>query len=127
MTSVAESIAIEQMRKHPGLLEWFHFGEVGVSSEFIARYLTGQTIRGSFNDPADPDDFKRCEKLLRAVPSLRKEFPRMAEASTRWEFLVENWEAIAASLEEEIPGIFDGGHSSGRAPKTYALMRADRA
>ena len=127
MTSVAESIAIEQMRKHAGLLEWFHFGEVGVSSEFIARYLTGQNTRGGFNDPADPDDFKRCEKLLRAVPSLRKEFQRMREVSTRWEFLVENWDAITASLEDEIPGIFGGGHTSGSAPKAYALMNADRA
>ncbi|WP_102158696.1 hypothetical protein [Zhihengliuella halotolerans] len=101
--------------EHPGLERWLNDGERGVSSNAIVQYLVHGKIPAGFNDPADPSDFRRCELLLKAVPSLRKQFHRMAEVSPRWAALVERWGEIAALLEEEYP--------TGKASRTFELMR----
>lgn len=111
---------------HPNLSEWLLFGERGASSNAIASYLAYGRLPGGFNDPADPSDFRRCELLLRSVPTLRKEFHRMAEVSKRWEFLVEKWDEIVASLESEASNVW-AGYRGGSAPKTYALMNQTEA
>ena len=105
----------------PNLQGWLALGERGVSSESMVRYLVyGQRTNG-FNDPADPSDFRRCELLLRWVPELREEFPRMAEVSRRWASLVAHWDEIRALLEEEIPDVWTTYR--GGAKRTYALMQ----
>ncbi|MBG6085850.1 hypothetical protein [Zhihengliuella flava] len=101
--------------EHPGLERWLNYGERGVSSNAIVQYLVHGKVPAGFNDPADPSDFRRCELLLTAVPSLRQQFHRMAEVSPRWAALVERWGEIAALVEEEYP--------TGRGPRAYALMR----
>ena len=111
---------------HPNLSNWLLFGERGMSSEAIASYLAYGRLPGGFNDPADPADFRRCELLLRAVPTLRKEFHQMANISKRWAFLVEKWDDIVASLEAEVPNVW-AKHCGGSAPKTYALMNPKAA
>ncbi|MFS0716865.1 hypothetical protein ABC337_15375 [Arthrobacter sp. 1P04PC] len=108
-----------------GLTDWLMFGERGVSSEAIVGHLVYGKVRGGFNDPADPADFRRCELLLRQVPLLRLELPRMAEVSTRWAALSANWDKIAALLEEEVPNVWEplGYRRGGSAPRTYDLMK----
>lgn len=111
--------------RHPGLSTWQQFGERGCSSKAMASYLSGGSIPPGFNDPADPDDFRRCELLLRAVPTMREELPRMAAVSKRWAGLVEKWDEIARTLESEIPEVFASYPPPGtRAPRTAALMRS---
>ena len=109
--------------EHPGLERWLNYGERGLSSDAIVQYLVHGTIPAGFNDPGDPADFRRCEKLLRAVPSLRVEFHRMSKVSPRWAGLVRLWDEIARSFEEEAPGALDAGCGARwAAPKTYVLM-----
>ncbi|WPM94355.1 hypothetical protein VG1_CDS0031 [Arthrobacter phage Cupello] len=111
---------------HPGLSTWYTLGERGASSNALASYLSGGPLPPGFNDPADPSDFRRCELLLRAVPTLRDELPRMATVSDRWAGLVQKWDEIAALMEEEVPGVFSGRklHPRATSPKAYALMRS---
>lgn len=109
---------------HPGLRTWETLGERGLSSNALAAHLSGGAIAHGFNDPADPADFRRCELLLRAVPTMREELPRMAAVSPRWAGLVEKWDEIVALMEEEVPGVFDGQPPWGaKAPRAYALIR----
>lgn len=122
--SIEHTLAIERMRQHPGLLEWFHFGETGVSSRFIVDYLVHGHQPRPFDAPVDPADFRRCELLLRAVPTLRLEFHRMANVSPRWEHLVKKWDGILGLIDEEVPGVWDS--SNGSAPRAYALMNVIR-
>lgn len=108
------------------LIEWLAGGERGISSNAIVKRITGLSTglrRRGMDYPLDPADFKRCEKLLRAVPALRPELHRMSDVSPVWAALVARWDEIAALLEEEAPGVYDGALSR-RAPNTYALMRS---
>lgn len=110
---------------HPGLSAWRTLGETGTSSKALASYLAGGWLPPGFNDPADPGDFRRCELLLRAVPTLRPLLPKMAEVSPRWAGLVEQWDNIVALMEKEVPESFTGRVPYGAtAPKSYALIRS---
>lgn len=107
-------------------VHWLASGSRGRSSEAIVGRLTGvpvgrpPTTRHDY--PYDPDDFQRCERLLRAVPLARSALPLMRDVSPEWAGLVDDWDNLADLLESEIPGVYDGKH--GCAPKTYERMRA---
>lgn len=103
---------------------WRAFGEHGISSEYLFdRLLLGVTDSSHvWTYPHDPDDLKRCEKLLRMVPELRSRLCEMAGAGPVWGALVGRWGEIVVLLEDEIPGVYDG--RTGRAPHTYELMRS---
>lgn len=110
---------------HPGLTEWLIYGERGASSDAIVKALTSLHAAGPWDrsHPYDPSDFRRCETLLRSVPSLRALMPRMADVSPVWAQLVERWDDIVALGESEVPGIFDGFDHGQPAPMMYALIR----
>lgn len=93
---------------HPGLLQWFITGDMGMAARDMAAHLSGRKRQGSIGYPWDFGDFHRCERLLRAVPTLRAELPRMRECQGVWERLVDRWDDIVAAAEEEHPGVFDG-------------------
>lgn len=103
---------------------WLATGERGISSETIASHLTGVPIAKYRDHPYDPSDFRRCERLLRAVPLARATFSSMAEVSPTWARFVERWDELVALAEEEVPGVFEG--ADGAAPRTYALMKQIR-
>jgi hypothetical protein len=109
----------------PSLTTWLMFGERGLSSEAIVMKLVYGRVNPGFNDPSDPDDFRRCELLLRQVPELRADFHRMAEVSPRWAGLVERWSDLVALVEEEFPEVWKpkSYRRSGEAPRTYELMK----
>lgn len=107
-------------------VEWLASGERGTSSECIFYVMTGMPVgsyRCSTAHPSDPDDFKRCEKLLRKVPEFLSRFDEMRVVSPVWDKLVTNWNRIACLIEEEAPGVLSGEFRHGSAPKTYALMK----
>lgn len=105
------------------LLNWLANGERGTSSDTLFTHLTGITaIRGYQSHPLDPDDFRRCELLLRQVAGLREKLHHARQISPVWERLVQHWDEIVWTLESEIPGCFEG--VTGKAPKTYALMES---
>lgn len=105
---------------------WLASGSRGISSEAIVSRLTGvpisQRAADRYSYPHDPDDFQRCERLLRAVPLARVCLPTMRGVGPEWAGLVDEWDALADMLEREIPGVYEGRHGS--APETYARMRA---
>jgi hypothetical protein len=99
------------------LLDWYATGERGLSSECIARVMTGRpggdrfSVRGSH--PVDPADLRRCLLLLDRLPPGSIE--RMRAVSGEWCVLVEHWDELAALFREEEP--------SGEAPRCYRRMR----
>lgn len=107
---------------------WLASGERGISSEAIVNQLTGKPVGrpwGGRDHPCDPDDFRRCERLLRDYPLARLTFPEaMRKRSDVWAALVDHWDELVELIESEAPGVFDGTPSRGaRAPKAYALMK----
>lgn len=108
-------------------VEWLASGERGISSEFIFYVLTGIPAgkdRGyGYCHPSDPDDFKRCEKLLRYVPEFRYRLDEMRVVSHVWDALVSNWNRLVVLIAEEAPGVLYGERNRGSAPKAYALMK----
>jgi hypothetical protein len=106
---------------------WLRTGERGLSSEYIFERLTGFPLLDGWHcdrkpHPLDPDDFKRCELLLRAVPEFRSRLDEMKSAGKIWGRLVNNWQQIVDLLDSEIPGW--ANDAIGLAPKTYKFMKS---
>lgn len=110
------------MTDYPGLRTWLLTGEHGQSSLAIANRLRFATVATHTDHPYDPADFRRCELLLRAAPTMRRDLHRMADVSDEWAALVPHWDLLVAAMEAEIPGVFDGP-ARGRAPVTCALIQ----
>ncbi|KHJ74672.1 hypothetical protein [Rhodococcus sp. Chr-9] len=118
----------EGLLKLEHFAHWLASGERGISSEAIVSHLTGHQVGRPWagaDHPWDPDDFYRCEMLLRAYPLARLAFPAMKSRSEVWARLVDAWDELVALGEEEVPGIFSGP-ARGRAPRMYARMRQIR-
>ena len=105
---------------------WLANGERGISSEAIVSNLTGEQVgRRSWSSthPHDPDDFRRCQLLLRAHPLAAISFPKvMRTVSPEWARLVDAWDDIHTAIEAEAPGYLDD--PDGSAPNGYRLMKA---
>ena len=109
----------------PAAVEWLMSGERGLSSRAIFDWLLlGQVDREwGAAYPRDPDDFRRCELLLRQVPELRDRMPEMAALGPEWAALVEHWSEIVAVFEREVALAFQpGARLKASAPQTYGLM-----
>jgi hypothetical protein len=110
-------------------IKWLASGERGQSSNTLFSILTGVNAHSGFcglSHPSDPDDFKRCEKLLRQCPELRADLWRMKGITPAWGPLVEHWDNLVELFESEVPGVLDGGKWPFRVPatKTYELMKS---
>ena len=78
---------------------WIANGETGLSSKTMWRCFMGQKDERICH-PSDPDDFKRCYKLLRAVPEWKKEMRKLVGLSDVWRQLVDNWDKLTEMYEE---------------------------
>lgn len=106
--------------------QWLASGERGLSSNAIVAHLTGKPI-GRYTPmprdyPHDPDDFRRCQLLLEAVPIARLTFPSMRSVSPEWARLVDAWDDIAAAIEADAPGYLRAPHGKS-SPRGYRLMK----
>lgn len=103
---------------------WLALGERGMSSQAIVEHLTGVRLdRWSHgNHPYDPDDFRRCQLLLNAVPLARLMFPTMRECSPKWARLVDAWDEIHLAIQEEAPDYL-GSPGGKSAPRAHKLMQ----
>ncbi len=82
---------------------WLKNGEQGISSKTMFKYLGDTDITGRYEGhPCDPDDFKRCYKLLQAVPQWKSELHKMKSVSPVWEKLVDNWDKLTEMYERNI-------------------------
>ena len=80
---------------------WLTEGEHGTSSMWMLHAITGHGKR-EYGHPHDPDDFRRCYLVLKAVPELREDFAKLAATSATWKNLVDNWDQLTAMLEEQM-------------------------
>jgi len=89
---------------------WVENGEQGTSSKTIFSVIHGGDLRNGFTllkpssycHPYDPDDFRRCYLLLKAVPEWRAELDKMRTVSKQWNALVDNWDKLTGMLEEQM-------------------------
>ena len=108
---------------------WLGNGERGLSSDAIVIRLTGEKwLAGRYNSgkdhPHDPGDFRRCMKLLSAVPVARAAIGEMRDVSREWAALVQHWDELEALALDEVPDVLGTAKANGgRAPRLYARMR----
>jgi hypothetical protein len=82
---------------------WRTHGEQGVSSKTMFKYIGGIDITGGREShPHDPDDFKRCYKLLQAIPQFKQNLHLMKEVSPVWSKLVDNWDKLTEMYEQNV-------------------------
>jgi hypothetical protein len=116
---------------------WLVDGSQGISSRTIFDHLVlGREAGTSFarpghGAPGDPDDFQRCERLLRQVPGLRERLPELDSChcdGPSWAALVARWDEIVETIDRECPGWMLGdGWAAAKcsgAREGYALMCA---
>lgn len=99
---------------------WLQNGERGASSEAIVTvcYRIKVTVGLHYHHPHDPDDFRRCYLLLKAVPELlnpdcslpgeiRPRFKAMRNVSSAWANLVDNWQVLTEMFERRDDKMFE--------------------
>jgi hypothetical protein len=80
--------------------EWLLKGDRGISSETIFGAISGLVISSCKYPPADPSDFYRCYKLIKAVPEWKSELHKVAELSKTWKNVIDNWDKLSELLEQ---------------------------
>ena len=78
---------------------WAANGERGMSSNSMFAVLSGQNPK-QVSYPCDPNDFKRCYKLLQAIPEWKSQLFRMRQFSKQWDSLVTNWDKLTEMYEQ---------------------------
>lgn len=105
------------------ILHWLATGETGTSSKTIAFVMVGEQPQRNFmNHPSDPDDFKRCLKLLREIPEIRPRLDEMRCISPKWNALIDHWQEVEDCFMAEVPDWLDNVLSEKSASKVYELM-----
>ena len=101
---------------------WMLEGEVGTSSKTIWAVMMGvitvprRCDNRHYDTPHDPDDFKRCYKLLSLFPEWRKRLGEVGRIFPKWLPFVREWARMESLFIEEAP--------SGSCPKLYELMQS---
>lgn len=107
---------------------WAENGEHGVSSKTMFNHLSKTLhVRRLKNDredhPYDPDDFKRCYKLLQAVPQWKARIGELKTLSPVWSKLVDNWDKLTEMYEQNVAEDWNNYKKVGM----YELMESCRA
>lgn len=93
----------QSLREEQKANEWLATGERGTSSETIFEVITGKKItKYGKSHPYDPDDFRRCYLLLKAVPEWKNKLHLLKSESKTWANLVDNWDKLTEMLEEQL-------------------------
>ena len=88
------------MTKNEKIAQWFKAEGRGVSSMSMAYIATGATM-GRFDAPHDSDDFGRCYELLKAVPEIRDDFPKIAQLVPQFSGILKRWDELCAIYERD--------------------------
>lgn len=105
------------LKPNMGLVSWLLSEHVGLSSKMLAGVLSGNAFY-EISPPRDLGDFARCEWLLQAEPSLRKELHRMEQFSC-WRPFLKHWDELVALLPP-VPG----SYASTEANKKFRVITA---
>ena len=93
------------------LLQWSLAGRTDQSSLAMARAL----LHGATDEwqpfpnelhtfPREPINLQCCVLLIEAVPEARDAFPILSASSQHWAELIADWDALTASLRQELAG-----------------------
>jgi len=105
------------------ILQWLATGETGVSSRAIAFQMCGIEKENLFYTyPFDPDDFKRCLKLINLIPEIRPRLDEMRPISIEWDAIIEHWREVEDCFMGEVSEWLKNDYSK-KAHKTFELMR----
>ena len=99
--------------------DWISNGEVGTSSKTIWCAFTGAPDpKHGACYPYDPDDFRRCRRLLEIIPEWRAQLHVVVARFPWFKPFADRWEEFDALYEAEA--------KSGQAPKLYSAMQVAR-
>lgn len=104
-------------------LNWLKNGEKGVSSETMFGAITGLEIQSRRSHPSDPDDFKRCMKLINAVPEWNNELYKVAALSDTWNNIINNWETLCLMMEDTLKEWYSDPPKDGSKKKFEASKK----
>lgn len=94
-------------------LYWYMAGNTGVSSETIARHMTGYKVASAYSaPPSDADDRKRCIQLLELIPEWIERLPELTQQEKPSNSIVIGSSGISSqsrSWAEQIPLILKEG------------------
>lgn len=103
--------------------KWLASDDVSSSSLTLFCHLTGVEPPGFLDRSAHPydlADFRRCRTLIDSLPDHSQHLTRMEVVSQEWAALVEHWQVICASLDQECPEWREG---LSEAPDTAKLLK----
>lgn len=98
-------------------LAWITGDDTGTSSQTIWAVMMDAPAPKWASVPLDPSDFGRCHRLLQLIPSWRARLSEVAARHPKWGPMVARWDEVAAIYEQEL------AENTGKAPRTYALMK----
>jgi hypothetical protein len=79
-----------------------------MSSEALWYFFMGHNGARK-NYPSDPDDFKRCHKLLKAIPEWRSVLYKAKSLSPEWSRLIDEWDKLEVLFEDLVKTHKDNG------------------
>lgn len=79
--------------------EWLGSDDTGLSSKYLCSVLSG-AFTAEFYHPHDADDFGRCYRLLKAIPSLRSESAKLKDCPAPWPALYNEWPELEKLYEQ---------------------------
>ncbi len=83
-------------------LQWLLGGDTGMSSKTICAVMAGAKTPPYCGDvPGDPDDFGRCYRLLKLIPTWRERLQEVADRHKEWGPLVREWTELERMYEAE--------------------------
>lgn len=69
--------------------------ELGASSQTMAVVGLGIDCQRTYIDhPCDADDLIKCFNLVLKIPEVKNNFAKIAELSSEWSKIIENWELL---------------------------------
>jgi hypothetical protein len=93
---------------------WWERGERGTSSETIFCAMTGRGLRRA-SYPLDPDDYRRCRRLLEIVPEWRGQLSKVVDRFP--------WFEPFATFWDRFDTMWDAEYKTGRCPMLYEEMQ----
>jgi len=83
-------------------LQWLLGGDTGMSSKTICAVMAGVKTPPYCGDvPGDPDDFGRCYRLLKLIPTWRARMQEVADRYKEWGPLVREWAELTRMYEAQ--------------------------
>jgi hypothetical protein len=98
--------------------KWVVGTDTGTSSRAVWGFMLG--VGRSEATPSDPADLGRILRLLEIIPEWKPRVPHLAQLGEEWKALVDRWDELAGTMDDEVGIDWSKGDSASR---TYDLMK----